>query len=174
MESLVVVELQGLPWLSCADVLRWIAGGLVGLHGNFVAANVIWMRIAAVFVVGGDHVRAKSANNFHQGPRRYVEWNCPETILRERRLGIALGITRVFEPEPYVIDAEHRHCLSHFTASDFGDPVLIYLLLGERIENIATFAPSACRYEDLYALGDIAGHRCGPLARLIVGVGVDG
>jgi hypothetical protein len=73
-----------------------------------------------------------------------------------------------------VLDPEHCRSLSHFAATDFGDPVVVYLLLGERIENIATFAPSAGRYEDLHSLGNIAGNRGRPLARLIVGVGMDG
>jgi hypothetical protein len=73
-----------------------------------------------------------------------------------------------------MLDTEHRRGLSHFAATDFGDPVVVYLLLRERIENVATFAPSAGRYEDLDSFGNIAGNRGRPLARLIVGVGMDG
>jgi hypothetical protein len=73
-----------------------------------------------------------------------------------------------------MIDAEYSYCVGHFATPDFADAVLVYLLLGQRIEHVATFAPRTRSDENFYALSDIAGNRCGSLARLIVGVGMDG
>ena len=143
-------------------------------HRDLVAHDVVGVRVAAVLVVGGQHVRTELADHLHQRPGGLVRVEQREAALRQRRQRVALGQPGVDEAEPDLLDAEDlaRPAPSRRGAARRGSPgsrgVSIF---GLRID--AALAAGAGGHHHLDALGHVVRGGRRALARLVVGVGVD-
>ncbi len=71
-------------------------------------------------------------------------------------------------------DTEDFGGLSHFLATYFEDPQLIYEFLCGGIEHIATLATGAGHHHDLNSLVNIFSSYCRTLTGFVIGVGVNG
>ena len=93
----VVVELQHLPGLAerrgSARVGRGVEGGDARSRGT----DVVGVRVAAVLVVRGHHVRPELPDHLDQRRGRLLEVDQSRTALRQRRRRVALGQAGVDE-----------------------------------------------------------------------------
>ena len=99
------------------------------------------MRVAAVLVVGGDHVRFELADHPHQRFGGFLERHQRETSFGQRRRRIALRQPGVDETEPGVLDAEDLGRLGHLVAADLGHPAVHLGQIHGRVEDVATLPP---------------------------------
>ena len=96
-----------------------------------------------------------------------------EAALGQRRQRVALGQTGVDEPEPLVLDAEDLGGPGHLVDPDLVDPAVHLGQVHRRVEDVAPLTAGQRHHLHADALVDVAGHRGGALARLVVRVGVD-
>ena len=171
-EPVVVVELAHRPRLAGVRVEPMVGGGLVGGHRHLVAADVVGVRIAAVLVVGGHHVRPERPDQLHQLGDRFLQGHQRETSVGQRRRGVALGQAGVDEPQPVVFDPEDLRGGGHLVATDRGDPPPHVGKVHRRVEDVAPFAAGQGDDEHAVAFVDIARQGRRTLARLVVRVGV--
>ena len=99
-----------------------VGGSFVGDHRHLVAADVVRMRVAAVFVVGGQHVRLELADQPNQRFGGLDQRHHREASLGQCRQWVALGQSGIDEPQPFVFDAQDLCGSGHLVAADFGHP----------------------------------------------------
>ena len=172
-EAHVVVELERLPGLARSGIAVRVAGRLEGRHRDLVGADVVGVRVAAVLVVGGHHVRPERADQRDQRRGGLLDRHEGEAALGQRRQRVALGQPGVDEAEP--APARRRGSrgpraisarrISAMSATTSGRSM-------RRVEDAAALAAGAGDDQHVDALVDVAGHGRGALARLVVGVGV--
>lgn len=107
------------------------------------------------------------------GPQRQVG----ETALRERLdlATVEVGrIAGVLEAQPPVLNTEGGYRIGHLPTTDLDHAERVNIGGGGLIQQITALPTGAGHDENLGALLDVARHRRGTLARLIVGMGVHG
>ena len=171
-EAVVVVQLGHRPRRARVREPPVVAGRFVGGHRNLVAANVIGVRVAAVLVVGGHHVRPEFADHPHQRLGGDLQRHQREAALGQRRQRIALGQAGVDEAQPGVLDAEDLGGLGHLVAPDLGDASVHLGQVHRRVEDVAAFAAGQRHHQHAMTLVGIARQGRGTLTGLVVGVGV--
>ena len=141
VETHVVVQLRCLPGGAVFRPQRRIRRRFERLDGDAVALDVIGMRVAAAFVVGGHHVRAEVADHLDQPSRGHCDVLQGETALWQRRRGIALGQAGIDETQPHLLDPQDLAGAGHLGCPDGGQILEDLGIIGQgRIENVATFA----------------------------------
>ena len=136
-----------------------------------MAHDVVGVRVAAVLVVGGEHLRPELADHLHQRAGRHVRVVAGERFRRE--LLVALGQAGVDEAQPDLVDAEDLGGLLHLRAPQLGQVRLVLRAVHPRVQDRAALAAGAGGHQHLDALRDVVGGGRGALARLVVRVGVD-
>ena len=131
------------------------------------------MRVAAVLVVGDDDLRAELAQDPYQRLGRLLDRHQREAALRQRRRRIALRQPGVHEPEPLLLHAENLAGPLHLVAAHLGEVLPHVGTVHRRIEHRPGFAAGTRHDQHVSALGDVARHGRGALARLVVGMGMD-
>ena len=113
--------------------------------------------------------------SFTSAPGGLVHVLQGEAALGQRRQRVALGQPRVDEAEPLLLDAEDLAGLVHLLLPDLVDVLLdVRVALELGVEDRAALASGAGHHQHVHPLGHILGHGGRALARLVVGVGVDG
>ncbi len=171
-ESVVVVQLGHRPHRARVREAPIVTGGLVGGHRNLVAANVIGVRVAAVLVVGGHHVRPEFAHHPDQRLGGHLQRRQREAVLRQRRRRIPLRQAGIDEAEPGVFDAEDFGGLGHLVAADVGDAPVYFRQVHRRVEDVAALAPGQGDHQHAVSLVRVTGKGGSALAGLVVRVGV--
>ena len=118
-------------------------------------------------------MRPELADQPTSGSARHVEVHQAEAALRQRRQRVALGQPGVDEAEPRLVDAEDLAGPVHLGPADLGD--VLASTSGRSSFGLSTLPRSPpVQVDDQHvdALGDVAGHGRGALARLVVGVRV--
>lgn len=176
MKRHVVVKLGWLPRLATGIFIE-IPRFVKCLPGHLVRADVIWMRVPTVFVVGRHHVRSELPDERHERSRDLLQGQISEGA-RRKWLDLAAievrGIPRVLEPEPAVIYPERLRRSCHFATADLVHTELSNVIGGSRVQQIPSFPTRARDDENLHTLLDVARHGGRAFTGLIVGMGVDG
>jgi hypothetical protein len=168
-----VVHLQRLPGLAPGlPVLVGIRGRLERRHGDLVGLDVVRVRVAAVLVIGEDHVRAKITNEPDQRGRRLGQRDETEAALGQRRLGVAFRQAGVHETEETLLDPEDLAGPGHLRAPDLGEVGEHFRPVHRRVQDAAALAAGHRGDQDLDAFARVPGHRGGAFARLVVRVRV--
>lgn len=107
-----------------------------------MALDVVRMRVAAVFVIGDDDVRAEFADQLDDAGRgglHRLQGEGAEGKLGQR---VALGEPGVDVAQPAVLDAQDRGGFSHFGAAHSGQvAVRVGQLAGRRVEDVPRSPP---------------------------------
>ncbi len=173
METELVIELGHLPGLTGLRVRLRISGCIIGSDADLVAADVVGVRIAAVLVVGGHHLRSKPPDHLDQPPDLDLQIGQREAAGRQRGKRIALRQTRVDEAEPDLFDAQDLPGPVHLGTTDLGDVGQHVRPVHRRIEDGTTLSTGTGSDHNLDTFSHIAGRRGRAFARFVVGVGVD-
>ena len=169
---MVVIELGHRPRVAGVREAGVVTGRLIGTDRNLMAANMVRMRIAAVLVVGGHHVRPEFADHAHQRLDGYLQRHQREAVLGQRGRRVAGGQAGVDEAEPGLLHTEDLGRLPHFVTADLGDVLSHVGKVHRRVENVAAFTAGQRHHQHTMTLVGIAGKASGTLAGLVVGVGV--
>ena len=102
-----------------------------------MAANVVRVRVAAVLVVGGHHVRLEFADEPDQRLGGFLDRDERKAAFGQRRRRIALGQPGVDETQPAVLDTQYFGGLGHLVAPDFGDPAVDLGQVHRGVEDVA-------------------------------------
>jgi hypothetical protein len=169
-EGLVVVELQRLPRLAGVGIARRVTRRVERLDRDRVTHDVVGMRISAVLVVRRHDVRAELAHQTHQRRRRDLHRQGREAALGQRRQRVALRQAGVDEAEPRLTYAEDRARGVHLLPPDLGEVrEHAGVALQPGVEDRPALPTRARGDQHVDALGHVARHRRGALARLVVG-----
>jgi hypothetical protein len=171
-EAVRVVQLQRLPGVAGAGEAVGVARRVEGGHRDHVGLDVVGVRVAAVLVVGDEHVRAELADEGDQRARGDLVVRQREAALGQGRRRVALGQAGVDEAQPAVLHAEDLGGRGHLGPPDGGQVGHDLGAVHGRVEDAAALAARARDDHDLVALGHVARGGGGALARLVVGVGV--
>jgi hypothetical protein len=171
-KPVVVIQLQHIPRLTGVGIEPEVARGLVRGHRNLMGADVVRMRVAAILVVGGHHVRLEFADHTHQLFDGLLQRHHAEAAVGQRWRRIALGESGVDKTEPMVLHAEDLSGLGHLVAPDLGHPAVHLGQVHRRVEDVAALAAGERDDQHADALVGVAGHGGGTLAGLVVRVGV--
>ena len=172
VEAVLVVDLQHLPRLPRLGEALRVGRRLERGHRDVVAHDVVGVGVAAVLVVRREHVRPEAADQPDQRLGRDLRVHQPETALRERRLGVALGPAGVDEPEPVLAYAEDLASRLHLLSANGGHVREHVGAIHLRVQDRAALATRAGDHVHVDPLRDVPGRGGSALARLVVGMGV--
>ena len=119
-------------------------------------------------------LRPEAADERHQRRGGLLERQDGEAALGQRGQRVALGQPGVDEAEELLLDAEDLAGPVHLLRADLRQPLPDLGTVHRRVEHGPALATGTGGHEDADALGDVLRHRGGALARLVVGMGVDG
>jgi hypothetical protein len=140
-----------------------------------VAHDVVRVGVAAVLVVGRHDVRAELPDDAYERGGGHLDGLQREAAVGQRRQRIALGQPRVDEAQPRLPHAEDRPSGVHLLPADVGEVrEHVGVTLQARIEDVAALAAGAGRDQHVHTFGDVARHRRGTFAGLVVRMRVDG
>ncbi len=172
-EPVVVVQLRHAPRLARVREQPVVGGGLVRGHRHLVAADVVGVRVAAVLVVGGQHVRLELADEPDQrAPSTRSSGTSAKQPSGSGGSGSPSGSPESTNPSQRVLDAEDLGGLGHLVAADLVDPAVHVGQVHRRVEDVAALAAGQRHHHDARALVGVTGHRRSALAGLVVRVGV--
>ncbi|GAA3297374.1 hypothetical protein GCM10020295_29820 [Streptomyces cinereospinus] len=118
---------------------------------------------------------AEGTDLAHQLAGRLVHVLQGEAALRQRRQRVALGQAGVDEAEPLLLDAEDLARLVHLTPAHLVNVLLdVRVALELGVEDGAALPARAGHDQHVHPLGHVLRHGGRALARLVVGVRVDG
>ena len=168
-----VVELQGGPRLTGLRCEVRVTGTVPGDHGGFVHLEVVRVRVAAVLIVGDDHVWTELPDDAHQlGGDLDAVRQC-EAALRQRGERIPLRQAGVDVPEPDVLDTDRLDGGGHLLTADVNDVLQHPRPIHGGVEDVAAFPAGAGHHHDAVALRSVARHGGRPLRGFIIRVRVD-
>ena len=135
--------------------------------------DVVRMWVAAIFVVGHDHLRSKLSDELHQRCGGVLEGNQSETVRRE---WIAIiGKARIYESEPAVIDTHGGLGIRHLYAAPSGHVTAGGRMTDEDlVQHVTALTTRATGHHDVRTTARVVRIGRRALTRLVVGVGVYG
>ena len=137
--------------------------------------DVVGVRVAAVLVVRGDHLRPERADLRTSRPAALSTSSRAKQPSGSGGSGSPSGRPGVDEAEPLLLDAEDLAGLVHLLLAHLVDVLLdVRVALELRVEDGAALAARAGHDQHVHPLGHVLGHGGRALARLVVGVGVHG
>src|SRR5690606_27069340 len=144
-----VVYRERFPWFTSVRLARSITGDVPCLLRDFVAADMVGMRVAASLVVGHHDMGAVLPHECHEWFCRNLNGNVAEGIRWER---IPLRhIPRVFISEPSVLKANDAGGVVHLVSTLTGKIVSTLRVSGrELVEHVSAFPAGAAHNHHLH------------------------
>ena len=166
-ETVRIVKLQRRPRFTQLWVILGIARLLPCDHGSSVHHKVIWVRVAAIFVIGNNDVWTKFADNLDVFLRDGVIAQQRKTALRKQFLH-SLAFNRVGQSginvaQPAVLYAQRPRSVSHFFPAHLAHLFLDSRAIHGGVNHIAALAAGTGQHQNLIAFCGIARGGCSTL-----------